>query len=246
MAKRIVWVLPFMAFFLCGCGVMDAAFDTQRIQGSGIIKQERREVSGFSGVNFAGWGELNVRQGNEESLVIEADDNLLPQIRADVENDRLVIGLRRGVSVSTSSPMRFTLVVTDLDSLELSGSGKMRIGPLRSGAFRLRVSGSGDIRMEGLDASTLTAEISGSGNMEIPGKVDRQEVHISGSGSYHAPDLECRSAEISVSGSGDSTIRVAETLSARISGSGSVRYYGNPSVTKKISGSGNIRQLGER
>jgi hypothetical protein len=248
MTKLRVWFLPILPFLFCSCncGVLDAALTSERIRGSGKVIQENRDVHGFSEVNFAGSGELSLRQGNEESLSIEADDNILPYIKTDVEGGKLVIGFQRGVSVLPSSPIRYTIMVKNLDALDLSGSGKTRTGPLHSKDFSVRLSGSGEIQMDALDAVTLTADISGSGNMEIPGKVSRQQIHISGSGRYHAPDLECQSADISVSGSGDSTLWIRESLSAHISGSGSVAYYGSPSVTRRVSGSGSIRNLGDR
>lgn len=246
MSSKMVWFVPLLMLPFCGCGAMDGALLGERIQGSGKVIQENRDVRGFSAVHFAGSGDLSIRQGNEESLSIEADDNILPYIRSDVENGILMIGFRRGVSISTSSPIRYTLTVKELDELEVSGSGKTRTGPLRSQDFRAHLSGSGEIRMDELDAATLRADISGSGNMEIPGKISRQEIHISGSGRYYAADLESQSADVSVSGSGDCTLRVDQSLSAHISGSGSVEYYGNPSVTKRVSGSGRVHRLGDR
>lgn len=237
MAKRMAWLLPVLACLFCGCDVLDEALTSERIQGSGKVVQENRDVNGFNEVNFAGSGELNLQQGNKESLTVAADDNLLPYIRTEVSGGKLVIGIQRGVSVSPSKPIRYTLVVRTLDALELSGSGKTRAGPLHSGDFSVHLSGSGDIVMEALDAATLEADISGSGNMEILGKVGRQRIQISGSGRYDAPDLECQTADVSVSGSGESVLWVRESLSAHISGSGSVRYYGSPSVTRKVSGS---------
>ncbi len=218
----------------------------ERIRGSGKVIRQSRDVSGFNEVAFGGSGELSLRQGNEDSMAIEADDNLLPYIETDVRGGRLVIGPRRGVSLSPSTRIRYTLSVKDLNGLEVSGSGNARTGPVRSQDFSIRVSGSGEIRMDSLEAAALKTDISGSGDVEVPGKIEWQDVRISGSGRYQAPDLESRTADISISGSGDATIRVRESLTAHVSGSGSVGYYGSPSVTRKVSGSGSIRQLGDR
>jgi hypothetical protein len=222
---------------------MDAGFNSERIRGSGKVVQGKRDVSGFHEVDFAGSGELSIQQGRQEALTVEADDNLLPYIRTEVEGGKLTIGFRRGVSVSASSPLRFTLSVRDLDALEISGSGKTHTGPLHSSDFRLHVSGSGEMRIGSLDADTLDASISGSGSIELPGKIGRQQIHISGSGSFDGADLQSQSADISISGSGNATLYARENLTAHISGSGSVSYYGNPAIMKKVSGSGSIRQL---
>ncbi len=246
MSSKKIWFGPLLLLSFCSCGAIEGGLMGQRIHGSGEVISENREVHGFNAVNFSGSGDLSIQQGNIESLTIEADDNLLPFIRSDVENGKLVIGFRRGISIWNSSRIRYTLMVKELNELDLSGSGKTHAGPLRSQDFKVVLSGSGEIRMDNLDAATLRAHISGSGKMEIPGKISREEIDISGSGRFYAPDLESQSADVSVSGSGDCTLRVFQNLSAHISGSGSVAYYGNPSVTRRISGSGHIRSLGAR
>jgi hypothetical protein len=247
MMKRIFCVvLPATALLLCGCEGIDLALNAETIRGSGKVISEKRDVHGFKQVELAGSGNLSITQGNTESLSVEADDNILPKIRTDVEGDRLRIGIERGVSVRPTAPIRYTLVLRDLSALELSGSGKISAGSVRCGDLTLDLSGSGTIRVDQLTADNIRAEIDGSGDMQIGGKATGQKVQISGSGSYHANQLESNSADISIDGSGDSTVWVHNTLTADISGSGNIEYYGNPNVTKNVGGSGRLRSLGAR
>jgi len=247
MPKRIFCViLPLAALLFAGCEGIESAINSITIHGSGKPASEKREVRGFHAVRLSGVGELTVRQGGTESLSIEAEDNILPKIVTEVEDGRLTIGVERGVSIRPTLPVRYTLVVTDLTDLQLSGSGKVITGPLQCGDLSVRLSGSGDMQLESLAADTLQVSISGSGDIRITGQAARQEIQISGSGDYGGKDLESRSAEVSVSGSGDSTLWVRDTLDVRVSGSGDVAYYGSPAVTRKVSGSGSLRNLGER
>jgi len=247
MMNRIFCVaLPATALFLCGCDAVDFAINAEQIRGSGRAISEKRDVHGFKRVELAGSGELSISQGSTESLVVEADDNIVPRIKTEVSGDRLKIGMESGVSVRPSVPMRYTLVVRDLTELELSGSGKIDAGSLRCGDLTLDISGSGSMRLDQVTADNVRAEIDGSGSIRVAGKATGQKVQISGSGSYHGEELETSSASVSVDGSGDTTVWVHNTLSASIGGSGSVEYYGNPSVTKSIGGSGRVRSLGDR
>lgn len=54
------------------------------INGSGNSATERREVSDFDSVSLAGDGALVLTQDGTESLVVEADDNILPVIATDI------------------------------------------------------------------------------------------------------------------------------------------------------------------
>jgi hypothetical protein len=246
MVKRIPLILPLFALLLSGCDVIDASLNAERIRGSGKVIQEKRDVRGFSEVRLATVGELSIQQTDRESLNIEAEDNILPRIISEIEGGRLVIRTERGVSISPTVTIRYTLTVRDLQTLELSGSGTIHTTAIRSQDFSLRLPGSGEIRLDGLTADSLNAEISGSGKIEVPGKVGSQRVHISGSGDYDGRNLQSRSADVSVSGSGDSTVWVQDDLTAHISGSGKVDYYGNPKVSQHVSGSGGVHSLGNR
>jgi hypothetical protein len=244
MVKLMRWILPVVAVSLGGCEMMDPNFE--RVRGSGRLTSEERQVFGFDRVHFANFGDLRIEQGDRESLKIEAEDNILPRIRTEIEDGRLVIHTERGVSISPTVPVRYTLVVRNISELELSGSGTITASPLRSPDLRVGLPGSGEIHLEQLDAERLHSEISGSGEIELRGTVTTQEVDISGSGDYEAGDLQSDSTRVRISGSGGARVWARESLSANISGSGDVRYYGSPRVTKSVSGSGDVDGLGPR
>ena len=61
------------------------------VRGSGDIVTEVREVSDFSEVHLEGSGDVVVEMGENESLTVEADDNLLELITTSVRGSRLVI-----------------------------------------------------------------------------------------------------------------------------------------------------------
>ncbi len=244
MATWARWLLPLVSLAFCGCEGFD--FDAIQLQGSGKMATEQRPVSGFNAVVLTGTGDLRIETGNPESLKIEADDNIIPKIRSDIEGGKLRIGFERGYSVRARVPIRYLLVVKDLKEVGLSGSGTVSTAALRADDMDVHLSGSGEIRFDELSATKLVAHISGSGDIKIPGTVESQEIHISGSGDYDAQDLQSRTASVSISGSGGSKLWVTEALSASISGSGDVEYYGEPKLTKSVSGSGELIGRGKR
>ncbi len=246
MTKCAPWFLPLVAVMLSGCEIGDAVFNSEHIRGSGRVVQEKRDVHGFNQVRLSGVGSLEIRQGNQESLTVEADDNILPRIRTDVEDGTLVIGMEPRVSVSPTAEIRYQLTVRELSALGVSGSGDIHSASLRGQSFGVHVSGSGKIMLEELTATTLTADISGSGTVEMSGKVDSQNIHISGSGDYDCGRLQSDSTEVTVSGSGDSKVWADKSLGVHVSGSGNVEYYGNPQVSKHVSGSGGVCKLADR
>ncbi len=247
MPKYLYWTLILPAVLLfSGCEGADLVFNSVSLHGSGKVISENRSIRGIHEVELSGVGELSLHQGKEESLTVEAEDNLMPRIQTEVEGSRLKIGVERGFSLRPTTTIRYTLVVRDLTSLELSGSGKVISGALRCGDLAVHLPGSGDIQIDQLDADNLDVGISGSGDIRIPGRVNHQTVQISGSGDYDGKELDSQSTEVSISGSGDTTLWVRDSLTAHISGSGDIAYYGSAKVSKSISGSGEVRSMGER
>jgi len=237
---RIVFILALMsmlAIFAVSC-----KWTVGFVRGSGNVETEERDVSDFHKIHLSGIGNLIITQGEEESLMIEADDNIMPIIEADVLGDELNIGFKRGYTFTPSATVKFYLTVVDLDEISLSGAGNIDCEDFRTEVLQFDVSGAGDLDFD-LDAERVEVVVSGAGNIILSGKVDSQEIEINGAGKYDGEDLESRQCEIRVSGAGSATVDVSELLDVEINGVGNVYYTGNPSVTQDISGLGKIRSL---
>lgn len=227
-----------------GCGRL-GPWHYPTIQGSGTLVTEERAVADFDHASLNGSGQLTIVQGDEESLTITTDDNLLEHLQSTVSGRRLLLGPER-VSLRPSQPIQYLLRLKDLRRLDLSGSLSATSETLTTETLALHISGSGDIRVGTLEAESCETHISGSGEVELAGQVGSQDLRVSGSGQYRAADLQSQTADISISGSGKATVWVSERLDASISGSGSVSYYGTPTTSSSVSGSGKIRGLGAR
>ena len=186
------------------------------------VMSEARDVSGFNEVELKGVGNLSLEQTGSESLTVEAEEDVLPKIRTEVENKRLIISPERNTSINTTKPINYKLTVKDLNTLEVSGSG--------------------NVEAKDINTDELAVTIGGAGDVEIRGSADSQEVEISGSGEYRAGDLESKEATIDVRGSGLATVNVSDELEAEVSGSGSVEYIGDPMVQQEVSGAGEVRK----
>jgi hypothetical protein len=84
--------------------------------------------------------------------------------------------------------------------------------------------------------------LSGQGSVVASGKANRQEVHVSGAGSYGGAALTSDEAVLVLSGASRIQASVQRTLDATVSGVGEIVYYGSPQVTRRVNGLGRIRQ----
>jgi len=240
--KRIsLFVLP-ACLLVAGCLNLSS---WSGVKGSGNIVSEVRPVSDFDRVLLSGSGHLSISQGDQESLTIEADDNLLPLIQSRVADRALHLGPEHG-SLAPTKTIRYRLQLKNLKELDLSGSLEAEAESIKTGRLVLRISGSGKIRVPKLETAELDVGVSGSGDIELGGKADRQQISISGSGNYRAGDCASQNTTVDVSGSGDATVWARLTLDAHVSGSGDISYYGSPRINSHVSGSGGIHQAGDK
>jgi len=220
-----------------------------RVEGSGIVKTEDRKVSGFDRISLSGYGEMEITQGESESLTVTTDDNILPYIKTEVRGDTLTLsitseGSRK--SINPSDGIKFDIVVKDLNRVDISGAGSFYAEELNVEKLHLDLSGAGNLEIKSLVADELVTRISGAGSIIISGQVKGQEVIHSGVGTYHAADLESKTAIFDISGAGSATVWVKETLDVEISGLGNIIYYGTPRVIQNISGLGRLIGQGEK
>ncbi len=214
------------------------------IQGSGNYSTENRTVDDFSSIDLSGIGDVYLTQG-EKDLRIEAEDNIIQEIKTEVGGGKLTI-YHKARCINPHMPIKIFVSTPELESLSISGSGRIiSQSPIDSKALNLRVSGSGNMELNAV-CQDLQAMISGSGTALLKGEAARSEIVISGSGSMHGYDLQTDRSKVTISGSGIAEIYVMEELSALISGSGSLYCKGNPeSVSQTVSGSGRVIVLDE-
>ena len=149
------------------------------VRGSGDLETEERDVSEFDEIHFTGIGKLIIEQGEEEELIIEADDNIIDLIETEVKGKELYIKFRRGFNVIPTTKIKFFLTVKDLDRIDLSGVGDMDCDSFETDNLEFHISGSGNVYFE-IEADTLETHVSGLGDINLEGKVDSHKVYISG------------------------------------------------------------------
>jgi hypothetical protein len=237
---RIVFILALLsmlAIFAVSC-----KWTIGFVRGSGNVVTEERDVSDFHKIHLSGVGNLIITQGEEESLTIEADDNIMPIIKANVFWEELKISFNRGYTFAPSTAIKFHLTVVDLDEISLSGAGNIDCEDFSTEVLQFDVSGAGNVDFD-IEAERVEVIVSGAGNIIMSGKVDSQEIEIDGAGKYNGEDLKSRQCEIRISGAGSATVNVSELLDVEINGIGNVYYTGSPNVNPDISGLGKVRSL---
>jgi hypothetical protein len=230
-----------LAAFLVCLAVATSGCITQGT-GSGNVITQTKSVQGVNQVFLDGIGTVILQQGNQESLTIEAEDNIIPHIQSNVNGNKLSLSYDSNIPTPTKT-VKFYLTVKDLSSITISGAVKVETNDFKTQNLVISTNGYSEGSMSGLIINKLTVNISGAGKMNMAGTATDQTITISGSGNYQARDLKSQNTTITINGAGEGTLNVSNILNATIIGNGDISYIGNPQVSQQINGAGTVKQI---
>lgn len=238
--KATKFVFAFLLIALFSVDSIDAQnWYKSGIKGEGPKVKKTFDLSSFDALKLAISGHVYLRQGNSQSVEIEAQQNIMDIISTKVEDKAWKIKFTE--NVRNHDGVKIWVTIPHLTMAAVSGSGDI------SGQnhfkdlddLKVAVSGSGGIELES-DSDNISVAVSGSGDIDLSGNTGDCQIKISGSGDVEALDLEMETCKVKISGSGDASVNVRSSLDVGIAGSGDVVYKGNPKVRSKISGSGDV------
>lgn len=213
--KRTILFLSLTLIALSGCHKFGQA------TGSGKMKLEKRTVPAFTALDVSGAYDVEIVVQKEQSLELEADDNLLPLITTEVHGGVLEVGSTK--NFSTRNKLRLRISVPNLQAVSSSGACDIVVSNLKSDEFKV--------------------DVSGAGSLQVSGETKTLEIKQSGAGDVNAKDLHAEKVNVDSSGAATADVYASEELSASVSGAGSVNYYGDPKTVKQdTSGAGSINK----
>lgn len=242
--------LIFPVVFFSGCD----AVNSPNVVGSGVIKTETRTVADCSEIELYGVGELTIRIGDQPSLTITADDNLLEYVLSEADGNRLRIGVGPGTYTWNGFP-KMELTVSALDSIKLSGQTQVIASDLNNASLNVDADGQCTVTLAG-KIENLTIEVSGqstcsAANIEgtsasitasgqcsvtLAGKIGELTIDIDGQSNCGLSQLEAETATVHADGQCMISLPELQTIDGEISGTTNVTYRGNADVNVSTSG----------
>lgn len=206
-------------------------------------EKQNRHLSGFTGVEVIGSYDVFIKQGSTESVIVEADDDVIDRIITEVKGGTLKIYTKKSNWNFSWENKKTAIYVTakDLNNISLVGSGDVSfVDGISTNKLSLKVTGSGDLSGK-VNVKALESSLTGSGDIKLSGQAQTSSVTVTGSGDFSARDLVTNRSIVQVRGSGDAGVNVSQQLDASVAGSGDIRYTGSAKqISSSKSGSGDI------
>lgn len=234
------------------------------IDGNGEMETETRAAVPFTAIANETSFHVNYIQGDDYTITVEAESNILPFIETKITSGALEVSTVRGTHcLNYSRQPVITVTAPHISEIVNAGSGDFVSGPLAGSDVKIVCSGSGDITTgtvsgdevsvvisgsgkvitDEIDATSMKATLSGSGDLSSSGGAVSTRYVLSGSGSVFSRYFTTDAATVTISGSGSAYITVIDQLDAVLSGSGNIYLQGDPDVNLTRTGSGRVIYL---
>lgn len=217
-----------------------STYAKKSIRGNGDVQKETRKIKSFDAIDISSAFKVELTQSGTESLVIEADENILEHIYTEVVGSTLKIYTKGNIrNVNT---MKAYISFKMISEIEVSGACDIvGMNKMKFGEFRFDASGASDIELN-FTATNVSLDLSGASEINFAGYADKLEIDASGAVDIRALDFEVKKCEVDASGACTVKIFVTEDLEIEASGASTVRYKGKPSLEIDVSGASSVRR----
>lgn len=209
-------------------------------KGNGVVVEEARKViEDFTVVSAAEGLDVFVTQGNDYSISVEADENVIDLIATDIKDGKLRIHTVENIGRATKNIYVTLPTVTALESS--SGADLIAKSLIRANRIELDASSGSDLHVE-VEAQEVYADASSGADIKVSGTTDRLEADASSGADIRARELLAKTCHADASSGSDISVNVSETLIASPSSGADISYTGEAKVTKKKSVSGSVHK----
>ena len=216
MKKSIVLFLLIFSVVTIGC---NGAFHSS-IEGSGDEISKSFNVSEFSQIDASHAFEIQVVVGEQQSVKIKTDDNLMKYIEVSVKGNTLYLDVENNINLD--GDVKAIISVRNLNALNLSGACKIDI--------------------ENIDSENFNIDVSGACKGTFSGKVENLTLDLSGATKLNTVDLKAKNLNIDMSGASKLEVYCDNNFVVDASGASKITVYGDPKTTKTdFSGASSVK-----
>ncbi|TVR40750.1 MAG: DUF2807 domain-containing protein [Bacteroidia bacterium] len=213
----------------------------ETVEGSGNVIIERREVAEFQRIDVRGNIRLHISQGDENSMSIEADDNLVELVIAKQDQDKLYLYLAKGIHKDAT--MNISLQIKQLTELNVSAGTRVFANDTIRGVSLKHVLQAGSESNLTLEYENMNLLVQAGGISNLSGSVSHASVSSLAGAIINAQKLEVENLEINGRAGSINTFHVTGTISGRARNGAIVNYTGEPDLKDFRSERGGLIQI---
>jgi hypothetical protein len=207
---------------------------------------EHRDVAPFSRVKVSHALTVNIVQGEDQSVIVKADDSVIDKIMTEVHDGVLRVYVDDNWFKKTFKnkyhKVIVDVVVPELTALDASGASDVKASGFKNENFTVKASGASNVIIDNIVVSGVTSfDASGASHVKANGESEKVIIRSSGASDVSSRYFEASIADVSASGASDVDVTANDEIRVDCSGASDVDYYGHPKIVDvKTSGASDV------
>ncbi len=218
-----------------------------------------RNVGKFTGIEVSSGIKVNFTQGNNQSVVVETDQNLQQYVSTEVENGILKIKVNHKEKKNLNfKKLLVTIEAPNLKSIKTtSGASFATMNTVKESSFKISAESGSNINADLKAGATVNLEATSGASMRIyadtanlifsgnsgsssviEGKAEKASYVLSSAASCNAQSAVVQNVEASATSGSSVKVHASKYLNSQTSSGASVRFAGNPKEIKTNNTSG--------
>ena len=250
----LVWILALIIMFSSGFRIDFAnpkwnwkIFESNAIRGNGILSEKSFSLEGpvsYVEMDDHLFANLQIEQiqSDTASIVINGDENLIEQVKYDLQDGRLLLSAYNPLRSENNLIIR--LRTNNLKGIRSNIAGNIQMNHAFTGdELEIKMMGPGNLQADSLYVKSLTVSSEGVGSVQLSGNANKARFDVAGVGRVRAFELVSDTVYAHVAGVGSIQCNPVDYLEGSLNGVGKITYKDEPKV-KNVSSSG-IGKIGK-
>ena len=209
---------------------------------SDIVTTQQYTFSGYDQINTESAFTIYVEfSDTEESIEIEANDNLHQYIEVKNESGTLKVGFRDNIGIKGSATLNAYITTKNVTGYAASGASRFIVGDeISEEDASIFLSGASQFTGE-LFVDNLSADLSGASVLLLTGEADAFDLTASGASTIGDFGFSSKYLNINFSGASNASLTVTEEMDVKASGASILQYKGSGVISNQnLSGGSQI------
>jgi len=227
----LLTTLILLTFVLTACDLTALQGAGRTVRGSGNVTTQEEVISDFDSLDVSHGFHVDVQQGDNFSVVIRIDNNLVEHLKVVKDGDTLKIGFKPERSYNiVDATLEADVTMPGLTGLDLSSGSHVTINGLGM-ANSLEADLSDGSHLQGdIEVGDARFDLSGGSEVTLSGSAGELTIDASGGSHAKLANLSVGNANVDASGGSHVTVNPSGTLDADANGGSHIIYLGNPTL----------------
>jgi hypothetical protein len=212
---------------------------------SNNVTTVNKAITGYSQLNVSDPFKVYVTfSDTEESIQIEANQNLQQYITCEKKNNQLVIDLDDKIDIKGTSTLNVYITTKQLDAFDAAGATTIQLqNELNAGNVSIKLSGACTFSGT-MFVNELNADITGASNLNISGTSASVELDADGASNMKDYGFETNNFTCNLIGGCDAYLTVQQNLKVKAKGACNIYYKGTGTVSSQdLTGGSSIQKM---